>query len=139
MIVIDASNLIVGRLGTYVAKEALLGNDVVIVNSEKAVVTGKKINVFEDYLNKIHRGTFKGPLFPKQPDRILRRIIRGMLPHKKPRGRDAFKKIMCYVGIPEEFKDKKAISVDSANISKLPNLKYVDLLTISRRLGAKVE
>ncbi|MBN2368366.1 50S ribosomal protein L13 [Candidatus Woesearchaeota archaeon] len=140
MIIIDASNLIVGRLATYAAKQALLGEEVKIVNSENAYISGKKQNIFDDFQNKRDRGTpMTGPYIHRRPDMILRRTIRGMLPFKKPRGKEAFKRVMCYVGIPEELKDKKAITLEYANISKLPTLKYVDLKTLSKRLGAKVE
>jgi large subunit ribosomal protein L13 len=138
--IIDASNLIMGRLASYVAKQAMLGNKVDIVNSEKAVISGKRENVFNDYLSKREMGTpFKGPFISRLPDRLLRRAIRGMLPYKKPRGREAYKKIMCYTGVPNEFKDKKFTTIESANISKLPNLKFTDLRTLSKRLGAKID
>ena len=140
MIIIDADNLIVGRLATYAAKEALLGEEVRIINSEKAVISGKKENVFKDFLRKREMGTpVKGPFIKRMPDRILRRAIRGMLPFKKPRGKEAYKRVFCYVGVPDEFKDKKFITIENAKVSKLPNLKYIDLNSISKRLGAKIE
>ena len=58
-----------------------------------------------------------------------------MLPHKKPRGRDALKKILCYIDVPDEFKDKKSVTVEQANMSKLPNLKYVSLLELLQLLS----
>jgi len=140
MIVIDATGLIVGRVATYAAKQALLGNQVRIINSEKAIISGKRENTFDDYLNRRERGTHaKGPFVHRGPEKILRRAIRGMLPYKKPRGKEAFRRVLCYVGVPDEFKDKKSITLKSANMSKLPKLKYVDLKTVSKRLGAKVE
>ena len=140
MIIIDASSLIVGRLATYAAKQALLGNQVRIINSEKAIISGKKENTFDDYLTRRKMGTHaKGPFIHRMPDRILRRVVRGMLPYKKPRGKEAFGRVLCYVGVPEEFKDKKAITIKDANMSKLPKLKYVDLRSVSKRLGAKIE
>jgi large subunit ribosomal protein L13 len=140
LIVIDATDLIIGRLGTYAAKQALLGYDVKIINSEKAIASGKKKSVYDEYLQKMHRGTWsKGPFIHRMPDRILRRTIRGMLPHKKSRGIDAFKRVMCYVGCPDELKDKKAVTFEDANKSKLPSLNYIDLRNLSKRLGAKLE
>lgn len=140
MIVIDATNLIVGRLATYAAKHALLGEQVRVINAEKAVISGKKANIFNDYLRKRAMGTHaKGPFVHRNPEKLLRRSIRGMLPYKKPRGREAYKRILCYTGIPDEFKDKKYVTYEDAHISKLPSLKYIDLKTLSKRLGAKVE
>jgi len=140
MIIIDATNLIVGRLASYAAKSALQGRQVNIVNSEKAVISGTKKDVFDKYLNRRQRGTpAKGPFLSRLPDRILRRAVRGMLPYKKPRGREAYKRVMCYIGVPKEFENKKIISIEDANVAKLPNLKYINLLTLSKRLGAKLE
>ena len=140
IVIIDATNLIAGRLATYAAKQALLGNQVKIVNSEKAIISGKKENTFDDYLTRREMGTHaKGPFIHRGPERILRRVVRGMLPYKKPRGKEAFSRVLCYVGIPDEFKDKKTVSIKKANMSKLPKLKYVDLRTVSKRLGAKIE
>ena len=81
----------------------------------------------------------KGPFLHRMPERLLRRAIRGMLSHKKPRGKEAYKRILCYQGTPDEFKDKKPITLKDANRLKLPNLKYVNLNDVSKRLGANVE
>jgi large subunit ribosomal protein L13 len=138
--IIDASNLILGRLATYVAKQALLGNDVKVINCEKAVISGRKEVVFADFLHRMSMGSpRKGPYVHRMPDKIVRRAIRGMLPFKKSRGKEAYKKVLCYYGVPEELKNQKAITIESANITKLPTLKYVDIYTLSKRLGAKVE
>lgn len=140
MIIIDAEDMIAGRLSTFVAKKALLGEEVRIINSEKAVISGKKANTFADYDTKLAMGTpRKGPIILRRPERILRRIIRGMLPYKKPRGKEAYKRILCYMGVPDEFKDKKAVKVEGAEKTKLPNMKYVTIYDISRRIGAKLE
>ncbi len=140
MIIIDATDLIVGRLATYAAKQALLGNQVRIINSEKAVISGKKQNTFNIFLRKLAMGTpRKGPFVRRSPERLLRRMIRGMLPYKKARGQEAYKRILCYVGVPAEFKDKKPVVIEGANRSKLPNLKYTTLYDISKRIGAKLE
>jgi large subunit ribosomal protein L13 len=139
-IVIDATNSIAGRLGTYAAKQALLGNQVIILNSEKAIMTGDRKKVFAKYQDPItNRGQpTKGPFFRRPSDRFLRRIIRGMLPWTKTRGREAYRRIMCYVGVPEEFKDLKAEKVKGAEIEKLTTLKYVTIQELCKHLGAKV-
>ena len=136
--IIDAKELIVGRIATVAAKQALLGEDVVIVNSEKAVVTGTKLNLHASFLRKRSMGTHaKGPFFPRSEDRILKRMIRGMLPYKQSKGKVAFKRIMCYKGIPSEFQGKETITIKEAHVSKVPNLKYMTLEKISKVLGEK--
>jgi len=39
-----------------------------------------------------------------------------MLAYKQPRGREAFDKTMCYIGVPNEFKDKKLESIKEAHL-----------------------
>ena len=138
MLIINAENTIAGRLASYTAKKALMGEKIIIVNAEKAVITGKRKDIFAKYSRKIKMGhPFAGPFVSKMPDRLLRRIIKNMLPHDRTRGRTAFKKIMCYIGVPDEFKDKKIESLDTFNIGKTKNLSYLPIGEISKHLGAK--
>ena len=125
--IINASDMILGRLASYVAKKALLGEKVDIVNCEKAVLTGNRKSVLADYKRRNERGSrpTKGPFMPKMPDRFVRRCIRGMLPYKQEKGIKAFKRVMCYIEIPDEFKDKQIETIDDFNVSKVPSLKYV--------------
>ncbi len=139
MKVIDATNLIAGRIATKVAKMALLGEEVAIINADKAVMTGNKQNILAKYNRIAEIGVpKKGPFLHRMPDRLLRRIIRGMLPYKTTKGSDALSRIKCYVGTPEFLKDAETITFEEANVSKLPTLKYIDIATISRNLGAKL-
>jgi len=135
MRVIDAEGATLGRLSTIVAKELLRGEEIVIINSEKAVISGKKRMIKEEYKRRRELGTSrKGPFFPRMPDRIVKRSIRGMLPYQTPHGRAALKRLKCYIGIPEEFKDKEKEVIEEAK------RKHVDFITIeelSRFLGAE--
>ena len=138
MIIIDAKDLIVGRLAGYVAKQSLLGQTIAIVNAEKAVITGKKDQILAEYKRKRERGAaLVGPYIIRTPDRLLKRSIRGMLPYKRPRGREAYERIKCYTGIPNEFKDKELVKLDQFDVNNT-NSKYVTIYQISKFLGAKV-
>jgi len=138
--IIDATDLIMGRLAAFAAKKALLGEKIDIVNCEKAVITGGKQSVFAQYKHRydIGRNPYKGPFYPKIADRMVRRAIRGMLPYKKEKGKKALKLVMCYIGIPEKFKGQKFETVKEAHVSKLKNYKYVTIEEISRQLGSKI-
>lgn len=126
MIVIDATDLILGRLATYAAKQALLGEEVIIINAQKAIISGKRSMVLAKVRQDMDRGTpAKGPFIPKKADRYVRRVIRGMLPYKQPKGAEAFKRVMCYIDVPEELKDKKIVQLDNAKAEKLPTLNYI--------------
>ena len=138
--IIDATNLVLGRMGTFAAKKALLGEKVDIVNCESCVITGNRKKIFQDYRKLFRRGIqSKGPFYFKMPDRFVKRSIRGMLPYKKDRGQKAFKNIKCYIGIPETFNDKKFDTVTNANVEKLPNLKYIKVKEVCMHLGAKLK
>lgn len=132
---IDATNATVGRLATFAAKQALLGNKVNIFNSEQAVVSGSRSFVLKKWHDKVNvRGdTLRGPFFSRMPDRLLRRVVRGMLPHRQPRGKEAFQRVMCYIGIPSKFKDVKLTKFETP----LGTRKVVSLKEISKQLGAK--
>lgn len=126
--IIDAKNLIAGRIGTYVAKRAILGEEMTVVNSEQAIMTGSKKVVLAKYQSLDNKGEpFHGPFLPKTPDRFLKRIIKGMIPYKQGKGRDAMARVKCYTGIPSELKGKDFKTLDNANISKVQNLKYLTI------------
>lgn len=137
MIIYDAENQILGRLSTRIAKQLLEGEKIIVVNAEKAVISGDPKVTLREYLQKIHRGDPKhGPFFPKQPDKILRRTVRGMLPWHKPKGRKAYKNLKVFIGIPEKLKDEKFENVESADVKKL-KCKYMKLGDLSLALGSK--
>ncbi|MBW3014722.1 50S ribosomal protein L13 [Candidatus Woesearchaeota archaeon] len=134
-IIIDATDLIVGRFATIVAKKALLGEKIDIVNCQDAVVTGRRDTVYKHFKRKADIGVpLKGPYFPKTADRIVRRMIRGMIGWKTAKGREAFKRIMCHIGVPDKFENSKLDTIENANIKKLPNLKYVKMKDIAEHL-----
>lgn len=138
MKIIDANNIIVGRLATFAAKQALLGEEVHVINCENAVISGSKKNLKEEYTRKIHMGIHsKGPNYYRVPYMFVKRIIRGMLPHKKTRGREALKRIKCYNTTPEKFKNQQIGTFTNADISKLKTLKYMKVKDICKVMGGK--
>ncbi len=138
MKIIDAKDLIIGRFATIAAKQALLGEEVIVINCEKAIITGGRPNIVEKFQRKRSMGTQAvGPFFPRSPDRIVKRIIRGMLPYKQPKGDAAFKRVKCYNGVPEAFEGKESMQIKEANVSKMPNLRYMTVGQVSKVLGNK--
>lgn len=139
MKVIDAKDLLLGRFATRVAKMALLGEEIVIVNCEKAYVSGDKVQVKAKYKQVDDRGIpLKGPFLNKSPDRLVRRAIRGMLPYKQQKGRQAYERVMTYVGVPSQYEEEEKISFEEASVTKLPNLKFVSMKEVSKHLGSNV-
>lgn len=136
MEVIDASNTILGRLATEVAKKALKGEEIVVVNSEKAVISGRKEIVFKKYLQRRNRGSpQKGPFYPSRPDMIVRRTIRNMLPYKTERGKEALKKIRVYISTPEPLVNEKPKKLGKQATDLKCDYVYVEEL--SKYLGYK--
>jgi len=134
--VIDAADTTLGRLSTVVAKRLLSGEEIAIVNSEKAIILGKKRMIKNRYKDKRDVGTYrKGPFFPKTPDRIVKRTIRGMIPYQKPHGRTAFKRLKCYIHIPKEFEKTKMETIDAA---KKQAADFITIEELSQSLGAKI-
>lgn len=105
VVIINAEKAILGRLATYAAKKALLGDEVIVVNAEKAVVSGKPRKILKKELDVLKIKNIgnprRGPFHQRRADRYVRRVIRGMLPTEKTRGREAFKRVMVYVGMPK--------------------------------------
>ena len=135
MKVIEGENAILGRLSAHVAKTLLLGEEVAVVNAEKAIVTGSKEMIFANYKEKHDRGhRYKGPFFPKEPHMIVKRTIRGMIPWKRPRGQAAFKRLKVYIGTPEEFKGKAEL-VPETSFGKSSAPKFVRVERIAKFLG----
>jgi large subunit ribosomal protein L13 len=132
MKIIDGKNAILGRLASYVAKEALKGEEFAILNCEQVIVTGSKQNIQEDYEQRRRRvGTLQvGPKVSISNEKIVKRAIRGMFPtHREGRGRDAYKRIKCYVGIPKEF-EKETLTKLNPNITKIPKSKFIQVKDI---------
>jgi large subunit ribosomal protein L13 len=137
-VLIDASNLILGRLATFAAKRALQGDEVIVLNAENAVISGTKANIVEEAKRRLRTRTlqsqYKAPTHPRRPDMYVRRVIRGMLPRRKPKGHAALKRIRVYIGRPEEYREKATVRIPAAEASKL-KCSYVTVGELSEEIG----
>ena len=135
--VIDGEGLILGRLASTVAKRLLAGEAIDIVNAERIVVSGKRNMVIEREKEFLNVGGFgKGPIHHRQPHRMVRRTIRGMLPHRKSHGRDAFRRLRVHIGVPRELEaaEKERIpEIHSSNLSR----RFVSVGEIAESIGWK--
>lgn len=135
--IIDATGLVLGRLASVTASRLLAGEEINIINAEKAIITGNKVSIYSDYGQARARGTKeRGPYFPRRPEMILKRTVRGMLPYKLKRGRDALSRLRIYVGIPRELKGMQFEQPDGAKMRTAGTLNYIELGDLSKRLGA---
>lgn len=137
MMVIDVDGHVLGRVSSEIAQRLMDGEDVVIVNAEKALVTGKKESVLSEYKQKKDRGKIrKGPYYPRRADLILKRTIRGMIPYDRKSGRDAYKRLKVYVGVPKEYASADKMRIEKA--MSISTSRYVTLGDVSAYLGSKV-
>jgi large subunit ribosomal protein L13 len=134
-VVVDARDCILGRVASEVAQRALDGERVAVVNAERAVITGNEADTMATFRKRVDVGSDRGPYYPKRPDRIFKRSIRGMLPYKKPRGREALENVRVYVGNPY---DEDGEVLDGTSLDRLSNIKFTTLGEVSENLGANV-
>ena len=133
---IDASECVMGRLASSVAKSLLNGEEVHIINAENAVISGSKEMVFGEYISKRNLNhPRKGPYYPRMPHMMLKRAVRGMIPYQKPKGREAFKRLKVDVGTPLALQKEKAETIEKAKMNN--STKYIRLGDVSENLGAK--
>ncbi len=123
---IDGKGLTLGRLASFVAKEILKGTEVAVLNSDLVIITGNKKTIEREFQEKRSRfgHSQKGPKHPATSEKIVKRAIRGMLPnHREGRGKEAFKRVKCYVGIPKQFEGKKPIVLNKERKIKFSPVK----------------
>lgn len=133
--IINAEGLILGRMASTVAKRLLRGETITIVNAEKAVISGKrksKVRAAKEFLQVGHPR--KGPFHYRRPDRIVRRTVRGMLPYKQPKGKQAYKRLKVFTGAPEQVKDQEMETVAEAHAGKL-TCPYFTVGELAREIG----
>jgi large subunit ribosomal protein L13 len=134
-VVVDARDCIMGRVASNVAERALAGETVAVVNAEQAIITGTREDVFGTYNKRAELGSDSGPYYPKRPDGIFKRAVRGMLPYKEQDGREAFENVRVYVGNPT---DEDGEVLEGTSLDRLSNIRFVTLGEVSEELGANV-
>jgi len=135
---IDATNQIAGRLSSKIAKLVLSGKRVVVVNAEKALISGSRTSVINQWKERLELGSkvnpIYGPIHPRRPDNILRRMVRGMVPRKKPKGATAMKRLRVYIGVPSGVDESKITKFEETTATR-PIPVYVTMGDLSRSLG----
>ncbi len=144
---LDAKNKILGRFCSQVAKKALLGEYIVVINAKDAIISGTKSNIHEKYLAKLNISTAtnprRGPFWPRRPDTFMRNVIKKMLPRKKLRGKEAIKRIHVFIeDIPERFRHRYGnltpSEINNADKTRLSYYnKFITLENLCLRIGWK--
>ncbi|MFB6189424.1 MAG: 50S ribosomal protein L13 [Halapricum sp.] len=134
-VIVDARDCIMGRVASQVAERAMNGESVAVVNAERAVITGREGDVTEKFQKRRELGSDRGPAYPKRPDGIVKRAIRGMVPYKEQKGRAAFENVRVYVGNPY---DEDGEILEGTSLDRLSNIKFVQLDDLAESIGANV-
>jgi large subunit ribosomal protein L13 len=126
-VVIDATGLVLGRLASTVARilrgkhktnftpHVDCGDNVIVVNAEKVVLTGDKMTDKEyvrhsGYPGGQRRQTPKDILV-KYPERLVEKAVKGMLP-KNRLGRSIYKNLKVVVGPEHKYQAQKPVLID---------------------------
>jgi len=137
-IVYDANDKVLGRLGSVVAKALLSGDEVAIINSQDAIITGDKRVIRARYKIRLDlqekENPDHSPYWPRRSDMLMKRVIRGMLPYRKPSGKSAYRRLRVYIGVPELYKSIKPIEIISKNPKTIYS-GYIRLSELSKLLG----
>ncbi len=137
-LVVDATNKVAGRVASIVAKQLLQGEHVIVINAVSAVLSGNRASLILEFKERLKIRTrsapWKGPLHWREPHYILRRMIRGMLPWKSPRGRQALKRLRVYQGAPEDITITRRLDIPKFTRT---GRRTIYLSEIAREMGWK--
>ncbi len=120
--VVDAEGVVLGRLASQVATvlrgknkpiftpHVDTGDYVIIINADKAILTGKKLDQkvyysHSGYVGGMHETVYR-KLMAEKPDFAVKKAIVGMLP-KGPLGRQMARKLRVYAGAEHEYASRK--------------------------------
>jgi large subunit ribosomal protein L13 len=120
VVVVNGEGLILGRMCSKIAKRLLNGEQIIVVNAEKVIISGKRKSKVAEAHKFLEVGApDRGPFHSRRPDRIVRKTVRGMVPWAQPKGKLAYKRLKVYLGVPLELKDSALETIEQANAAKL--------------------
>ncbi|XP_046450001.1 60S ribosomal protein L13a-like [Daphnia pulex] len=144
-IIIDAREHLMGRLATIVAKAALNGHKVRVLRAEQMEISGtffrNKLKFLSFLRKRCNVNPARGPFHHRAPSKIFKRAVRGMLPYKTFRGREALKRVRAFEGVPPRYmRVKKQIAPNALRVICLsPGRKYCRLGRLSHEVGWKYQ
>jgi len=107
-----------GRLASIIAKLILNGQKVVVVRCDEINISGNfyrnKLKYLDFLRKRCNVKPSRGPFHFRAPSKIFWRTIRGMVPHKIQRGKDALKRLQTFEGVPPPYDKKKKMVIPSA-------------------------
>jgi len=144
-LIIDGRGHLLGRLAAVTAKTLLQGQKIVIVRCEGINMSGSfyrnKLKYLSFLKKRCNVNPARGPYHYRAPSKIFWRTVRGMLPHKTARGKEALNNMKVFDGVPPPYDKKKRMVVPSAlKILRLhPKRKFCSLGRLSHEVGWKYQ
>ena len=141
LVVVDAKGHLLGRMASYIARQLENGQRVVVVRCEKTLISGIHFRQKLKYMDFLKKRTStnpkKGPIHQKSPSRIVWRVIRGMIPHKTPKGAAAMGRLKCFDGVPLSMNTKKKVVIPDAlkSVRLKPRSKYCNVGDVAKECG----
>jgi len=133
--VIDATDVVLGRLATHVATllrgkhkpvfapHVDTGDFVIVVNAGKVALTGNKRETKVAYRHSGYPGGLKqigyGELLEKRPERAVELAVKGMLPHNRL-GRKLIRKLKVYAGAEHPHAAQQPVPFEIKQIAQIP-------------------
>nr|QIB02602.1 ribosomal protein L13 [Eucryptorrhynchus scrobiculatus] len=144
-ILIDGRGHLLGRLAAIVSKTLLQGNRVIVVRCEQLNISGNffrnKLKFMSFLRKRCNVNPARGPFHFRAPSRIFWKTVRGMLPHKTERGKQALRRLKAYEGIPPPYDRRKRVVVPGALrvICLKPGRKFCHVGRLSHEAGWKYQ
>jgi large subunit ribosomal protein L13 len=136
---IDAKGLIAGRLASNIAKNVINGETVVVINASNAVIVGTEKSILPKYKQRVDAAVKSnphyGPKYDRIPSKMLRRMVRGMLPNKSRTREKLLKQIKVYNDTPKSVGAEKAETIEKIKYSQKGDFMYLG--DVAKALGGK--
>lgn len=134
--IIDGTELVLGRMGSKIAKRLLLGESISIVNCKDVIILGRKNFLVQRYKNKLsNKVTKKGPYYSRSPANIVKRALRNMVPYRNSRGKEALDRLKCFNSVPSILLNSPKSSVEEAKVLDEDIFYYTRVEDICKILG----
>ncbi len=136
--VIDADRQVLGRVASITAKMLIEGKSIVVINADAAMVSGDKRVMVKRYRTRLNlqdkANPEHSPYWPRRSDMLFKRIVRGMLPYRLPKGKDAYKRLRVFSGVPKEFDGIKPLAIERKDVREM-YVRKTSLKELSGLLG----
>lgn len=155
-IVLDAQDVVVGRLASFVVKrlrgkhrpdfspEVDVGDHVIVVNAEKVALTGRKLTQkryhrHTGYPGGIRSTTPEQILRGQHPERVLEKAVRRMMPRESSLARRQLSKLRVYSGSEHPHEAQKPIAIDFAEKNRKNTRRRGPDMAVTKELKETLE